>query len=119
MFVREQIVKRGKAEYRYLKVVESIREGATNCQNVLVNLGNVAGWPAGKLDDALKLLADFVGLDVSQLADVQSVRLPPVGAGRWFCRICGLSYAWTRLSSKRWPVVVSRSTWQHTLEPWY
>jgi transposase len=71
MFVREQIVKRGSAQYRYLKVVESVRKGTGIRQKTLVNLGNVAGWPDGKLNEALKLLADFVGLDISELADVQ------------------------------------------------
>jgi transposase len=71
MFVRDQIVKRGSAQYRYLKVVESVRKGAGIRQKTLVNLGNVAGWPDGKLNEALKLLADFVGLDISELADVQ------------------------------------------------
>jgi transposase len=71
MFVREQIVKRGSAQYCYLKVVESVRKGAGIRQKTLVNLGNVAGWPDGKLNEALKLLADFVGLDISELADVQ------------------------------------------------
>ena len=71
MFVREQIVKRGNAQYRYLKVVENIRNGAATRQKTLVNLGNVEDWPTGKLNEALRLLAAFVGLDISDLTDVE------------------------------------------------
>jgi transposase len=95
MFIREQVVKRGAAEYRYLKIVESIRDGATTRQNVLVNLGNVAGWPAGKLNEALKLLADFVGLNVSQLADVQFSDCRQLGPA------LVLSHMWSQLRLDR------------------
>ena len=91
MFVREQVVKRGNARYRYLKVVENIRNGAATRQKTLINLGNVEDWPAGKLNEALKLLAAFVGVDISVLADVQ------FGDCRQLGPALVLSHMWTQL----------------------
>jgi transposase len=71
MFVREQKVRSGDATYRYLKVVESQRENGRIVQRTLVNLGNVTQWPQGRLEEVIRLLSRFLGLDLSELSQIR------------------------------------------------
>ena len=71
MFIREQIVRKNGRDYRYLKVVENRWDSGGSRQETLVNLGNVANWPAGKLEEAVRLLGRFLKMDLAELGDVR------------------------------------------------
>lgn len=71
MFIREQIVLKNGRDYRYLKVVENRWDNGRSRQETLVNLGNVANWPAGKLEEAVRLLGCFLKMDLAELSDVR------------------------------------------------
>lgn len=71
MFVREQSVKQGERTYTYLKIVENTWSNGKVVQRVLVNLGNVSSWPPGKLERAVRVLNEFLGMDPAGLDDVR------------------------------------------------
>jgi hypothetical protein len=71
MFIREQVVRKGGTDYRYLKVVENRWEAGRSRQETLVNLGNVANWPQGKLEQVVSKLSSFLGLETCELRDIR------------------------------------------------
>jgi len=71
MFVRPHHVRRGDRDYTYLKVVENVRVGKRSVQKTLINLGNVTQWPAGKLEQAVGLLNEFLGMEGIDLSQVE------------------------------------------------
>lgn len=71
MFVRELVVRKGDRVYRYLRVVENVWQQNRTVQRILLNLGNVAHWPEGKLQEAIRLLSRFLQMDLTGLADIR------------------------------------------------
>jgi transposase len=71
MFVRQLVVRQGDQTYRYLKVVENVWRDGRTVQRTVVNLGNVAHWPEGKLRKAVCLLSRFLAVELCSLDDVR------------------------------------------------
>jgi hypothetical protein len=71
MFLRKQVVNKHGRDYTYLKVVESTRRDGKVVQKCLLNLGSVNAWPEGKLEEAVRLIERFLGLERTALRDVQ------------------------------------------------
>ena len=70
MFPRTHVVHKGERTYTYLKVVENTTRRGKVVQKTLINLGNVDSWPAGKLEQAVRVLSRFVGVEMSELWQV-------------------------------------------------
>ena len=61
MFIREHSVKRGDKEYKYLKILESYREGGQIKQRTVLNLGNVESWTEERLKTLIRLISTLTG----------------------------------------------------------
>lgn len=71
MFLRTHTLRRDGKEYAYLKVVENTWRQGKTAQRTLVNFGNLASWPEGKLAQMVQLLEGFLQTDMVALEQVR------------------------------------------------
>jgi len=64
MFFRIINLKRGRRNYKYLKLVETKRKKGKVIQNTLLNFGNIEEWPKERFIELINQLNDFCGLDL-------------------------------------------------------
>jgi hypothetical protein len=71
MFVRRLNLKKGDREYCYLKVVENVWRDGRSVQKTLVDFGSISAWPAGKLEELVGKLSNFLKMGLVALGDVR------------------------------------------------
>lgn len=71
MFMRTLECKTAQGKYRYLKLVENVRQKGKTVQKTLLNFGNVDKWPRPKLVEFIRKLNEFYHLElVPTAADI-------------------------------------------------
>ncbi len=65
MYLRIINLKRGKKQYKYLKLVETTRTKKKIVQKTLLNFGNVEQWPEEKLNELVFQLNEFCNLNLA------------------------------------------------------
>jgi transposase len=71
MFLRVVEVSRKERTYRYLRVVENVRDAGRSVQRTLLNFGNVDDWPREKLASLIDMLHRFLGSEAVCLENVR------------------------------------------------
>lgn len=82
MFLRIIDVKRGKRNYKYLKLVETNRRKSKVIQKTLLNFGNIDNWPKEKLREFIYQLNHFCALQLGpNEEDIDIVEASDFGGG--------------------------------------